>query len=247
MKIIVEGLATEYRDDGQGPVLLMLHGWGNSLRSFDGLCATLQGYRIIRLDLPGFGGTEKPPGPWDLLEYVGFVEAFCTKLNVRPDILLGHSLGGRISLKGLEQGKLSCKKLVLIASAGVAKRHTVRNILFATLAKAGKMLLYPLPPSYYQAMRRKLYASARSDYFSVEGMSETFANIAREDLAERAAHITVPTLLIWGADDTTTPLSEGERLHALIGDSKLVVIPSAGHFVHHERTAEVARHIKEFI
>ena len=79
MKIIVQGLATEYVEEGKGPTLLFLPGWMNTLHNFDELASRLKSeYRIVRLDLPGFlgGGTETPPSGWHVGDYATFLETF---------------------------------------------------------------------------------------------------------------------------------------------------------------------------
>src|ERR1700684_4042346 len=121
MKVIVDNLAVEYSDEGQGLPLVMLHGWMDSLQTFDAITKFLSTkYRIVRLDLPGFGASELPSKPWFVGGYATFVADFCKKLNIEPVAFVGHSLGGRIILKGLAEHSLSAQKAVLIASAGVA-------------------------------------------------------------------------------------------------------------------------------
>jgi pimeloyl-ACP methyl ester carboxylesterase len=247
MKVIVDGLAVEYLDEGQGPVLLLLHGWGNTMRYFDPLCAELSGMRLVRLDLPGFGGTQQPAGDWTVEDYVRFVGAFCKKLAIAPAYMLGHSFGGRILIKGAGEGVLHPQKLILIGSAGVAERRTLRNGLYALLAKIGKILLRPLPAGLYARLRRTLYERSGSDYLQSGAMAGTFLSVIKEDLSGYAARIEVPALLIWGARDEATPLAEGKRLQALIKDSALRVIPDAGHFAYRERPAETARMIEAYI
>ncbi len=128
MKAIVEGLATEYTDEGHGQVVLMLHGWGDNLHTFDPLLQFILKYRVVRLDLPGFGNSEKPQDVWGVQEYANFVRAFCAKLDIVPEAILGHSFGGRIILKGVGTGVLSPQKIILIASAGIAKRRACVSV-----------------------------------------------------------------------------------------------------------------------
>jgi pimeloyl-ACP methyl ester carboxylesterase len=247
MKVIVKGLATEYVDEGLGPVLLMLHGWGDSLRSFDLLSHRLGGYRIVRLDLPGFGNTELPRGEWDVGNYARFVAEFCSKLDIAPQYLLGHSFGGRIIVKGISHAILSAQKLVLIGSAGVADRPTVQNNTFMAIAKVGKLLLKPFPRSWYLNLRKELYNVTGGDYVSAGALSETFVNVINEDLSKDAAQLSEPTLLIWGEDDLVTPVSEGKKLKHLIKNSELHVLHGAGHFVHQQKVEEVAGLIRTFL
>ncbi|HXK38929.1 MAG TPA: alpha/beta hydrolase, partial [Candidatus Paceibacterota bacterium] len=166
---------------------------------------------------------------------------------IRPDILAGHSFGGRIAIKGITAKVLDVKKLVLISSAGVARRKAIKNLMLAVFAKIGRVVTAIPPISIWkQEIRRRLYENIGSDYFRAGALSGTFRNIIKEDLSEIAKNISVPTLIIWGSEDDTTPISEGKRLNKLISGSKLEVISGAGHFVHQERPEEVVNLISKF-
>ena len=249
MKTIVDCLAVEYMDQGRGPVVLMLHGWKDSLHTFDTLAPILADkHRVVRLDLPGFGQSEAPKGPWRLQEYVEFVNAFCDKLQLRPRTIIGHSLGGRITIKGVAIGILRPERIVLIASAGIAKRKTLYNKVLRIIAKAGKALTVLWPFSIWRhSVRKRLYEKIGSDYFAAGALKNTFVNIIEEDLRSAAAKIGIPALLIWGSADTTTPLEDGQRLQGLIKGSRLEVLQGAGHFVHHERSREVVLFVSSFV
>ena len=249
MKTIVNNLAVEYMDQGQGPVILMLHGWKDTLHTFDAVAPILlDRCRVVRLDLPGFGGSDLPPGPWKLDDYAAFVKAFCEKLQFPIDTLVGHSLGGRITIKGVASGTLTPRAIVLISSAGIAKRVTVRNIFLRIVAKVGKAVTAVWPMSLFRhPLRRKLYENIGSDYFAAGALKDTFLNIIKEDLESAASSITIPALLIWGREDTTTPLEDGKRLQTLIKGSRLEIIDGAGHFVHRERSNHVAHTINQFV
>jgi len=248
VKVIVQNIAAEYKDEGAGPVMLMLHGWQDTLHTFDDVVPFLStDWRVVRLDLPGFGATEGPDRGWYLDDYVQFVYDFLQKLDIQPSVIVGHSMGGRIVIKGSAAKVLPAGKIVLIASAGVARRTTVRNAFIAAAAKTGGIVSY-IPPLLFwrQMLRRKLYDRLGSDYLKAGPLKETFLNIIREDLSSFAAIIKVPALLVWGANDTMTPLKEGRRLALLIRNSILKIIPGAGHMVHRKHAREVADHIREF-
>lgn len=248
MRSIVAGLAVEYEDAGAGNTIVMLHGWKDDLHTFEGIASALaNSFRVVRVDLPGFGGSEAPPADWALNDYVTFVKDFLDKLNINPDVLVGHSFGGRIVIKGIANKVLSAKRIVLVSSAGIARRKTVKNLLLAVFAKAGRVITSIPPMSFRkQEIRRKLYERIGSDYFRAGALSGTFLNIIKEDLSKIAKTIKVPTLIIWGSGDNTTPLRDGERLHQYISGSTLRVIDGAGHFVHSERPKEAAELIREF-
>lgn len=247
---IVDGVDVRFRDTGAGPIVLLLHGWGDTLATFDALIRELGEGRFIRLDLPGFGGSALPSSPWDVARYARFVRHFLDKLGVaEPDVLIGHSFGGRIAIKSVASGLFKPKKLVLIASAGAAARDGARRRAFAALAKVGKFLTAIPPLSLLkERLREGLYATAGSaDYLQAGPLRETFLNVVRENLKTDAEKIKVPTLFVWGERDTETPLAEARALAQAIAGSRLAVIPGAGHFVHLERPRETAREIRAFI
>lgn len=249
MKVIIQNIATDYTDEGSGPVMLFLHGWQDNLHTFDALARRFAASRrIIRFDLPGFGESEMPKMAWDLDNYVQFVADFIKKLDIQVDVLVGHSFGGRIIIKGTAGETIKVNKIILIASAGIARKRTVVNSMIKILAKIGGLVTY-IPPLIFwrEEIRRKLYGLLGSDYLEAGALKRTFLKIIREDLAPIAGKITKPTLLIWGSDDTETPLADGKRLSELISNSQFEVISSAGHLVHKEKTEEVAALIKKFL
>src|SRR3989344_362430 len=250
MKVLVNNIATEYTDEGKGPVLLLLPGWMNTLRNFDELASRLvSNYRIVRLDLPGFGGgTETPPLNWHIADYASFVKAFTQKMGLDSYMLVGHSFGGRVVIKGVAQEMLRPSRIILIAPGGVAKHRTLRNQILTVLAKIGKVFLYIPPFVFWRTqLRRKLYKMLKSDYFAAGALSRVYLNAIREDLQEDARKIQIPTLLVWGADDEMVPLSDGRRFAELIKNSKLEIISGIGHSLHRERPEEIAKLIHTFL
>ncbi|TSC62932.1 MAG: alpha/beta hydrolase fold protein [Parcubacteria group bacterium Gr01-1014_48] len=249
MKSIVNNLAVEYEDHGSGSVMLFLHGWKDTLHTFDGLSEVFsRTHRVIALDLPGFGKSELPKSSWGLDEYVEIVWAFSEKLGISVDVIVGHSFGGRIAIKGLSQGQLRAHKVVLIASAGIAQTHTARSLFFSLVAKIGKWSTFIPPLCFWRkTLRKKLYALTGSDYMHAGRLKETFLRVVREDLSEQARKISIPALLLWGAEDTETPVADGKKFAELIHNSNLKIFSDAGHFVHQEKTTEVIAAIKEFI
>ncbi len=248
MKIIIQNLATEYQDEGVGPVMLFLHGWQDSLRTFDSLVPLLSSVRIIRLDLPGFGGTEASKEDWDVGHYVKFVADFIQKLDIQVDVLVGHSFGGRIIIKGLATKQLQANRAILIASAGVSKNKKLRNIILKIIAKAGGAIAYLPPLSFWrEKIRGKIYSKFSGDYMNSGLLKGTFLKIISEDLSSSAENVDCPVLLIWGADDIDTPPADGKLLSKLISGSELKVINDADHMVHHEKPQEVAQLIREFL
>jgi pimeloyl-ACP methyl ester carboxylesterase len=248
MQVIVDALLTHYEQAGTGKTVLLLHGWGDSAAGLKGLSSSLtKNYRVVALDLPGFGTTQAPPVAWDLDDYSLFVRHFLGKLGLDPWAIIGHSNGGAIALRGVGSGVLAAERLVLLASAGIRGEYEGRNKAFRIIARTGKAVAKPLPKSLQSKLKNKLYTSIGSDMLVAEHMQETFKRIVTDDVREDASKVLIPTLLIYGEADEQAPLRYGQLYHELIADSTLEVLPGVGHFVHLERPEVVEKAITRFL
>jgi pimeloyl-ACP methyl ester carboxylesterase len=249
MQVIVNSLLTEYSTYGKGPIIVCVHGWADSSKTWSRLVPGLsKRYRVITLDLPGFGGTQQPLEPWKLEDYAAFIERFLAKLNVSSiHALVTHSNGGAITINGLATGKLSADKLVLIASAGVRNQDLGKKKALRYVTKVGKLLTRPLPNHARKTLRGKFYKSVGSDMLIAEHMQETFKYIVTEDVQEYAEQLHIPTILLYGTNDTATPVSYGQLLHKLIPNSQLEIIQNGGHFIHQDQSGTVLKYLESFI
>lgn len=249
MQIIVEGIATEYTDEGKGPVVLLLHGWQSNLHTFDGLAQVLSvNWRVVRLDLPGFGNAEMPPFAWRLDDYASFIRAFTSKLALQVECIGGHSFGGRVIIKGIATGKIEANKIVFIASAGVAEQKKLRKAIIKFITKIGAVVLLVPPLLFWRArIRAKLYEYLGSDYHTSGNLKNIYLLTIKENLSLCAQKIQNHSLLVWGEQDTATPVLEGLRLSRLIPNAHLEVIKNAGHFVHEEQPQIVADYVNKFL
>lgn len=248
MQVVVDSLLTHYEISGKGKLIVLLHGWGDAAAGLRGLQDSLaKDFRVVALDLPGFGSTQAPPEAWGLSDYAQFVAHFLQKIEVgNTFILAGHSNGGAIAIRGLYDGSLKAERLVLLASAGIRGTQKTRVGAAFVAAKLGKVVAAPLPARAKKSLRRKLYQTAGSDMLVAEHLSETLKKILAEDVRAMAAKLTLPTLLIYGEQDESTPLQFGEQFHELIDGSTLEILPGAGHFVHLDRPDDVVHAIREF-
>lgn len=253
MNIDIGGVNANYRMQGEGPWLLLLHGWGADLRCFDRIFKDFSAsHKVVAPDLPGFGLSGDPTGEWGVDDYAEFVGKFMDKLGIGRAVLLGHSFGGRISIKLASAPGTSGRfdKLVLTGSAGLRRKTTfrgkVRAFMRQTLRGAFRVSgLGLLFPGFKERLGRRF---ASRDYLAATPlMRKCLIKVVREDLAGLLPRIKIPTLLVWGKDDTETPVSDGFRMHALILGSRLEVLENAGHFAfldHPERFGEL---LKEFL
>ncbi|NLZ45085.1 MAG: alpha/beta hydrolase, partial [Clostridiales bacterium] len=123
MKIDIDGLNINYIDEGDGKIVLLLHGWGASIQTMMPIFNILKDrFRVIIVDLPGFGESDTPLEPWNSYDYAKCINNFLEKLNINELILFGHSHGGRISII-ISSNYNFVKKLILIDSAGIIPKR----------------------------------------------------------------------------------------------------------------------------
>lgn len=251
MKILVDGQLVEYKDNGKGKVIFLLHGWGMSKATFDELATHLTGFfRVINIDFPGFGASPKPSDDWHAGDYAKLLHNMIVKMNI-PDVFafIGHSFGGRIIIKGISEGLLKCDRVVLIGSAGVKPSRGVKSILLNALAKTGRVITaLPGLQKLQPGLRKKLYRTAGStDYLESGDMQQIFMNIINEDLLPLVRDIKQPTLLLWGENDAETPLDHANKMMNLMSRASLKVIPNAGHFVYLDDPESVKDELNKFL
>ena len=248
MNVVVDGLMTSYTRAGNGKVILCLPGWADTGASFSKLTEHLQdGYEVITLDMPGFGDSQAPPHAWGLSDYAEFIADWLKKLKISSVYgLVGHSYGGAVAIASLSKDHLKADKLILLASAGIRTKKPARKRLLKAVAKAGKLPLMMLPAGKRQKLRKRFYRAIGSDLTLLPHMELTFKRIIEEDVQTMAKNVTIPTLLAYGSKDRDTPEADGRRLQKIIPHSRLVKL-EAGHFLHQEQPAAIAKLITNFL
>jgi pimeloyl-ACP methyl ester carboxylesterase len=248
MQVIVKGLLTNYSQTGRGPVLLFVHGWGDSLSTFNSVIKQFEkNYLCISLDLPGFGKTQIPNVAWGVKDYSEFIESFVKKLDLDLYAVIGHSNGGTILMYCASHDLIGSEKLVLIASAGIRDEDAFKKSLYKVLAKSGKLVTRFLSKKAQAKFRKKLYSTAGSDILISPDLEETFKKVVGYDIQNDAKNIKAKTLLIYAEDDEATPVRYGEKLSVVIDNSELKILSSGGHFIHQTETEKTAEIIKEFL
>lgn len=249
MNIVVDNLLTSYKLSGKGKLVLLLHGWGDSSKGVSGLQKELSaGYEVLALDLPGFGGSEKPEAAWDLDDYARFLAATLKKLELgQPYAVIGHSNGGALAIRSISMGLLEPGKLVLLAAAGVRTNSAGKRLFLKIVAKTGNAATIWMPERYRRGLRKSLYGAAGSDMLVMPRMEDTFKKTVRQDVQADAAAIGIPTLLIYAEDDDQIPVADGRQYSGLIKGSRLEIIKDAGHFVQSDQPEKVTGLIKGFL
>ena len=260
-RVLIDDFEANYKTQGSGPLLLILHGWGGSSDSWVFVQKFLaeKGFQVICPDLPGFGKTPPPLKDWSIDDYVEWLKQFCEKISqihgesIEPFFLLGHSFGGGVAVKFATKYPNFISSLVLVAPAIVRQRKIKQKVYFA-LAKTGNKI-FSLPILFYfqPFLRKILYRLlGLTDYYKlfVEksiAMKGTFKKIVSEDLQRLLSQIPCKTLLIWGGRDKVTLLGDAYLIQKKIPSANLKIIPEAGHVPNFETPEKLAEIILKFL
>lgn len=247
--IDIDGLRTRCLVRGSGPPVLVLPGWGASIETVYPIVAGLQDVATVHaLDLPGFGESDLPPSqPWGVEEYQAFVAAFMDALQIGPATVIGHSNGGRIAITMAATEPARVERLVLVDSAGIRPKRTLRWYRRVAMAKVGKHAARLLGGPGERLRQLLVGRAGSADYLAAGEMRPTLVRLVNTDLREHLPNIQAPTLLIWGSDDADTPLSAAREMERLIPDAGLVVLEGAGHYSYLDQPARFARIVSHFI
>ncbi|MDQ3099648.1 MAG: alpha/beta hydrolase [bacterium] len=225
--------------------IVILHGWTYSNEKWSELINLLQqeSRTVLIPPIPGLSGSIMNK-PWELNDYIIWLEE--QLMNEDTIILIGHSNGGRIATRFAAKHPNKIEKLILIDTAGLIRKeklYILKKKFFEHLSKVGKKLT---SSTYLEKLLYKLVGE--SDYHQAEPqMKATMLNLISTDLIEDFKKLTIPTLIIWGGDDTITPIYQAEEIHTLIPQSKLYIVKNARHSPFYTDAQEVFNSIKSFI
>lgn len=249
MTATINGMNVRWLTTGSGTDVVLLHGWGCDLSIWKGVQEHLEkNFRVTSLDFPGFGESCEPPAAWGMEEYTAWFDLFLKETGVVNPILIGHSFGGRVSL--LWGSRNPVRRIVLVDAAGVKPRRSPEYYLKVYSFKAVKRLA-PLMFGRIKAdeiIKRKRKKAGSADYNAAsEVMRSTLVRVVNQDLRHAMPLISAPTLLVWGSNDTATPVRDARIMEKLIKDSGLVVFEGAGHYSFLERPAQFAAILDSFL
>jgi pimeloyl-ACP methyl ester carboxylesterase len=260
----VDGLNIHYKDTGprDGPVLLLLHGFGSSLQTWDVWSSQLeQNFRVIRLDLPGFGLT----GPSPVNDYsekndLATLTRFVNKLGLSSFSVIGHSMGGKMAwgLAAAEPDRV--KALVLMAPDGFpdakdigSKPYEMPSVMGLMKFCLPKLLVRKsIEPAFFNPNALTDHLVNRYyDMLRAPGVRAAILDRGNQtvytDPVPRLKRITAPTLLIWGEQDRLIPSSNAKSYAGVLPVSKTVLLPNLGHLIQEEQPEVGLRQVTEFL
>jgi 3-oxoadipate enol-lactonase len=245
---------------GEGPPLLLVHGFGGAAWNFAELRPLLEGRRLIVPDLPGHGGSSPLPATTTLR---GFADALVPLLDGPTDVL-GHSLGGVVALRLAERHPALVRRLVLAAAAGISSSTRRAGLTIAFLGRvqpgriagrrvhriAGSRLLRravfgPFEVSNPDVLsERAVHGFLRGPLMHTDAIGAGLA-LAADDPRRDLERVRCPVLILWGGRDRQVPLEDGFE-YARRLQAPLRVIADCGHLLIGERPEVCARAALEF-
>lgn len=258
----IDGTSIRYIDAGRGTPVIFLHGLGASMYAWRGILAPIEsaGFRIIALDIRGFGFSDKPAHGYSNMEYAHLLITFMDSLHLADAVLVGHSMGGAIAAQCAITDPGRVRGLVLISAAGFGVRQPLVLEMFGwpvvgRIASGlrsrwitGRILrsTYADPSKVRPEDVDQYYAPVAEPNFgrALRGVMNEFRFDA---LRGHLANVQTPTLVLWGERDEWIPPALGRDIASELLRVAYLSIPSAGHALPEEAPTAVSRLVIAFV
>lgn len=260
----VAGLRLHLRDTGprEAPAVILLHGFGASLHTWEAWAEALSArFRVIRLDLPGFGLTgPDPTGDYSDARSLAVLLALMDRLGLAQASLIGSSMGGRIAWTFAARHPERVERLVLMAPDGFASFGRAYGD-----APKVPVMMRVLPYVMPVPLLRRSAAAAYADPATLtEPLLERYRDMllapgVRQAILDRVGQhvladpvpllrgIRAPVLLVWGEQDRMVPVTNAADYEAALPDSRRVVFPELGHVPQEEAPARSLAPVLDFL
>jgi pimeloyl-ACP methyl ester carboxylesterase len=260
----VDGLTIHYKDSGpkDAPTLLFLHGFGSSLQTWDDWSAKLDPtYRVIRLDLPGFGLTgASPDHDYSEETDVDILTHFVDKLGLNQFSVIGHSMGGKMAWSLAASQPDRVQALVLMAPDGFPEAKDIGSKPYEVPAIMG-LIQYFLPKYFVQKSIEPAFADAQAlngalinryyDMLRAPGVRGAILDRSNQtiytDPVPRLKKIKAPTLLLWGEQDQMIPSSNAQSYAGVLLNSTTLLLPQLGHLLQEEQPEKGLAAVMQFL
>lgn len=242
MTEIINEVKINYIDYGNvsGMPIVLLHGWGQNIDMMRPIGDKFQKeYRIVIIDLPGYGNSSEPTYSWSVNDYCEAIHTLLTKLKIENPVMIGHSFGGKISL--LYASKYKTNKLVLFGSP---YKPEITKLSFKTkLLKRLKKV--PVLNKLEDWAKRHI---GSTDYRNASPrMREILVGTVNLDISDDVKKIKCPTLIIWGTLDDAVPLQRAYELEKMISNAGVVVYEGCTHYAYLERLGQTISVLRSFL
>ena len=260
----VNGLKVHYKETGPqaAPALLLMHGFGSSLQAWDDWSLKLeQKYRVIRLDLPGFGLTgASPANDYSEEKDLAILTHFADKLGLEKFSIIGHSMGGKMAWTLAATQPERVQALVLMAPDGFPEAKDIGTKPYEVPAVMG-LIKYFLPKYLVRKSIEPAFAEADAlsdarvnryyDMLRAPGVRAAILERSNQtiytDPVPRLKAIKAPTLLIWGEQDQMIPSTNAKSYASVLSNSTTVLVPKLGHLLQEEQPEKGLTAVMQFL
>lgn len=259
------GLRIRLFAGGEGPPLLLVHGYGGSAWNFAELAARLPGRRLIVPDLPGHARSSPLPAARSLAGFADVLAAICEEEGITQVDVVGHSMGGVVALRLAERRPELVRRVVLLAAAGISSSTRIGEMLItiagvlrpariagrrveriASSPRLRRALFGGLEVSNPDLLtERQVHGFLRAGPLHQDALSAGLA-LARDDPRIGLDRVQCPVLVVWGARDRQVPIDDGFEYARRLG-APIRVIADCGHLLIGERPDACAAAIQEFL
>lgn len=261
----VGGVRIHYQEKGSGVPIVLIHGFASSVYTWkDEFDVLAQKYHVIAVDLKGFGFSAKPDGDYTRHAQGELVAALLDQLKIDKAWIVGNSMGGETAINVALSHPDKVLGLVLIDSSGVKvagasslspwylQIPAVGRLLTALAMTSDGLVRKGLETSFYDDSkisddRVAFYYQPLRTSGGQLAVTRAKAQFEMLPIEDKLSTISVPTLIIWGAEDELIPLEAGKKMNSLIKGSKLVVIEKCGHVPQEEKPESVIKEIENFV
>lgn len=231
--IKVDGININYKLEGTGKPVILLHGWGQNIEMMDFIFNHLKdNFRVLSYDFAGHGRSEEPLEPWGVKEYTDNLSKLIKEFNMDNPILIGHSFGCRVAITYASSNKVN--KMILTGAAGIKpKRGLDYKLRVSTFKTLKKVVNLTGSTKLKESLSNKF---GSSDYKITTGvMRESFVKIVNDDVSDILSDVTCPTLLVWGELDEAVDLSMARIMEEKMKDAALVIFEKDDHFAYYHQ------------
>ncbi len=236
-----------------GPPVVLVHGLGARAEDWQNLAPYLvrAGYRVYLPDLPGYGQSEKPAAfSYSVQDEAAVIVGFLNVLGLRQVDLGGWSMGGWIAQRVAADHPARVGKLLLFDSAGLHEQPSWDTRLFtpSTPAELDQLdaLLMPNPPTVPDFVASDILRHSERNAWVIRRALASMLT-GRSTTDNLLPGLKMPVLIVWGAEDRITPLSQAEKMHRLMPQSLLDVFPACGHLAPSQCAAQIAPDVVAFL
>lgn len=245
-----------YIDEGSGPSVLFLPAFGRGLTHYEmNYPAFTARHRVIGVDMPGWGKSDKPDIDYDLDYFMKFLSAFAAELGLTAPALVGASGGGVLAAEYAIRAPVSA--LVLVGVSGMRRNLLARRIFDQKqLLKIDEAMWRKNVarnfagdhPMVSVIVERALALSKTPEWpLYARALARAGKTLEALDFERDLPRVSVPTLVLWGEKDEVCPLSWGKKVASKIPGARLTVVPNTGHFVNMEAPERFAQEILGFL